>query len=43
MRVLLSSGFDEEESMRRLTPHPKLGFLHKPHTLAGLRQALAQG
>ncbi|MGC4119855.1 MAG: response regulator [Myxococcales bacterium] len=40
VRVLLSSGYDEEDSVRSLPPDPNVVFLQKPYTLATLREAL---
>ncbi len=40
LRVILSSGFDAEESLRRSAGRRVAGFLQKPFTVAALRQAL---
>jgi signal transduction histidine kinase len=42
VRVVLSSGFDEQESTRRLSGGGLVGFIQKPYSLAALREALRQ-
>jgi signal transduction histidine kinase/CheY-like chemotaxis protein len=40
LKVILSSGFDEQESLRRAAGSGLDGFIQKPYTLAQLREAL---
>ena len=39
--IILSSGYDEQESRRRLPAGAAISFLHKPYSLGDLRSALA--
>ena len=41
VKVILSSGFDEEEATRKYTGRGLSGFLQKPFTLQAMRDALA--
>ncbi len=41
-RVILSSGYDEQEVARRFAGAGPSGFIQKPYTMAGLRDALAR-
>ncbi|OGU11291.1 MAG: hypothetical protein A2075_10820 [Geobacteraceae bacterium GWC2_58_44] len=40
VRVILSSGYSEEEAARRLGSHDGAGFIQKPYDLESLRQVL---
>ncbi len=42
MRVILSSGFDEQALLGRQGAHRTAGFIQKPYSLAELREALAR-
>jgi signal transduction histidine kinase len=41
-RVILSSGYDEQEAVRRMTAAGLTGFLQKPYSLSDLRSAVHQ-
>jgi len=41
MRVVISSGFDESETMRQFDHDPDLMFIHKPYTAAALIEKIA--
>jgi CheY-like chemotaxis protein len=40
VRVVLSSGYNEQEITQRFTGKDHAGFIQKPYTMAGLREAL---
>jgi len=40
VRVILSSGYDEQEVVRKFTGQGLAGFVHKPYTLAKLRETI---
>jgi DNA-binding NtrC family response regulator len=40
VKVILSSGYDEQESLQRLSGTGPVGFIQKPYSLQNLRDAL---
>jgi two-component system cell cycle sensor histidine kinase/response regulator CckA len=40
VKVILSSGYDEQDSIRRVSGQGQAGFIQKPYTLTNLRDAL---
>jgi len=40
VKVILSSGYDEQDSLKRLSGPGPAGFIQKPYSLKNLREAL---
>jgi DNA-binding NtrC family response regulator len=40
VKVILSSGYNEQDSIQRMSGPGLAGFIQKPYTMTGLREAL---